>query len=153
MFSPRRTMTATRSTKKESRQNLTKSRAATVTISPWVNEPLPDLQGIPCSRDIARLTRRPRWMLYWLSLIRKFPRKTRYRGGVLGWCRAERLEWMTRERSVETESHERLNRPRRCSRRHPRQGYLPLERPSPCPSARRSRIACSLVTPSAVTVS
>src|ERR1700681_3278584 len=88
-----------------------KTRAATVTISPWVNEPLPDLQGILCSRDIARLTRRPRWMLYWLTLIRKFPRKKRYRGRVLGWCRAEVLEWMTREQSVETESHERLNGP------------------------------------------
>ena len=38
-----------------------------VTISPWVNEPLPDIQGLLCSRDLARLTRRPRWEL--LSLI------------------------------------------------------------------------------------
>lgn len=121
-----------------------KTRAATVTISPWVNEHLPDLQAILSSRDIARLTRRPRWMLHWLTLIRKFPRKKRYRGQVLGWCRAEVLEWMTRELSVETESHQRLNGPRCCSRRHPRQGCLPLECPSPCLSARRSPIACSL---------
>jgi predicted DNA-binding transcriptional regulator AlpA len=121
-----------------------KTNAATVTISPWVNEPLPDLQGILSSRDLARLTRRSRWMLCGLALIGRFPRKKRYRGGLAGWCRAEVLEWMTRELSVETESHERLNRPRRCSRRHPRQGCLPLECASPCLPARRSRTTCSL---------
>jgi hypothetical protein len=112
------------------------TRAATVTISPWVNEPLPDLQGILSSRDLARLTRRPRWVLHWLTLIRKFPRKKRYRGRVLGWCRAEVLEWMTRDLSIETESRERLNGSRRCARHHPRQGCLPLDCPEPCVAPR-----------------
>jgi hypothetical protein len=113
-----------------------KTRRATVTISPWVNEPLPDVQGILCSRDLARLTRRPRWVLCGLALIGKFPRKKRYRGRGIGWCRAEVVEWMTRDLSVETESHQRLNAPRRCARRHPRQACLPLECGSRCTRAR-----------------
>jgi predicted DNA-binding transcriptional regulator AlpA len=107
-----------------------------VTISPWVNEPLPDIQGLLCSRDLARLTRRPRWELFGLSLIGKFPRKKRYRGQPIGWCRAEVLEWMTRELAVETEKPARLNGPRPCSRPHPRQGCLALECGSRCTRAR-----------------
>src|SRR5258706_5694909 len=93
------------------------TRAATVTLSPWVNEPLPNIQGILCSRDLARLTRRPRWVLCGLALIGKFPRKKSYRGRVVGWCRMEVLEWMTRDLAVETENYERLNAPRRCAQR------------------------------------
>jgi hypothetical protein len=103
------------------------ARAVPVTISPWVNEPLPDIQGILCSRDLARLTRRPRWALCGLVLVGKFPRKRRYRGRLVGWCRAEVLDWMTRDLAVETENDERLNAPRRCARRDPRQACLPLE--------------------------
>jgi hypothetical protein len=117
-----------------------KTRAATVTISPWVNEALPNIQGILCSRDLARLTRRPRWVLCGLALMGKFPRKKRYRGRVVGWCRAEVLEWMTRELSVETANDERLNAPRRCARRHARQQCLPLECREPC-LARHKRAA------------
>src|SRR5579863_6255806 len=113
-----------------------KSREATVTISPWVNEPLPNIHGILSSRDLARLTRRPRWVLCGLALMGKFPRKKRYRGRLVGWCRAEVLEWMTRNLSIETESRERLNGPRRCSRRHPQQACLPLECGSRCTRAR-----------------
>jgi predicted DNA-binding transcriptional regulator AlpA len=102
-----------------------------VTISPWVNEPLPNIQGILCSRDLARLTRRPRWVLWGLALVGKFPRKKRYRGRLVGWCRAEVLEWMTRELAVELGNPGRLNAPRRCAHRHPRQGCLPLDYSEP----------------------
>jgi predicted DNA-binding transcriptional regulator AlpA len=102
-----------------------------VTISPWVNEALPNIQGILCSRDLARLTRRPRWELFGLTLIGKFPRKKRYRGRPIGWCRAEVLEWMTRELAVETEAQERLNASRRYAQRHARQQCLPLACPTP----------------------
>jgi len=112
------------------------TRAPAVTISPWVNEPLPDVRGILCSRDLARLTRRPRWELFGLALLGKFPRKKRYRGRPIGWCRAEVLEWMTRELAVAPEPHERLNAPRRCARRHARQTCLPLECGSCCTRAR-----------------
>jgi hypothetical protein len=113
-----------------------KTRAEAVRISPWVNEPLPDIQGILCSRDLARLTRRPRWVLCGLAMMGKFPRKKRYRGRVVGWCRAEVMEWMTCELSVETANDERLNAPRRCTRRHARQQCLPLECNLHCPSPR-----------------
>jgi predicted DNA-binding transcriptional regulator AlpA len=119
------------------------TRVGTVTISPWVNEPLLDLREILSSRDMARLTRRPRWVLCGLALIGKFPRKKRYRGRIVGWCRAEVLEWMTRDLSVETESHERLNAPRRCARRHPRQACLPLECGLACVAKRRTKDADS----------
>lgn len=112
------------------------TRAPAVTISPWVNEPLPDVRGLLRSRDLARLTRRPRWELFGLALIGKFPRKKRYRGRPIGWCRAEVLEWMTRELAVAPETQECLNAPRRCARRHARQACLPLECGSRCTWAR-----------------
>jgi hypothetical protein len=112
------------------------THAATVTLSPWVNEALPDIQGILCSRDLARLTRRPRWVLCGLALMGKFPKRKRYRGRLVGWCRAEVLEWMARDLSVETESHERSNGQRRCTQRHARQTCLPLECQKPCNPAR-----------------
>jgi predicted DNA-binding transcriptional regulator AlpA len=115
----------------EATAGMTAGPKPSVTISPWVNEPLPNIQGILCSRDLARLTRRPRWELFGLALIGKFPRKKRYRGRPIGWCRAEVLEWMTRELAVETEARERLNAPRRCAGRHTRQQCLPLECPTP----------------------
>jgi predicted DNA-binding transcriptional regulator AlpA len=115
------------------RQN---ARTPAVRISPWVNEPLPDVRGILCSRDLARLTRRPRWELFGLALIGKFPRRKRYRGRPLGWCRAEVLEWMTREFAVAPETQDRLNPPRLCARRHTRQQCLPLECRTPCVSKR-----------------
>jgi hypothetical protein len=112
------------------------TRAPAVRISPWVNEPLPDVRGILCSRDLARLTRRPRWELCGLALIGKFPRKKRYRGRPIGWCKSEVLEWMTRKLTVTAVDHERLNAPRRCERRQPRQTCLPLECGSRCIGAR-----------------
>src|ERR1700676_2515046 len=112
------------------------TRAPAVRISPWVNEPLPDVRGILCSRDLARLTRRSRWELFGLALIGKFPRKKRYRGRPIGWCRAEGLEWMTRELAVAPEAQERLNTPRHCAHRHARQACLPLECGSRCARTR-----------------
>jgi predicted DNA-binding transcriptional regulator AlpA len=113
-----------------------------VTISPWVNEPLPDIHGLLCARDLARLTRRPRWELFRLALIGKFPRKKRYRGRPIGWCKAEVLEWMTRDLAVAPETQQRLNTPRVSKPRHARQQCLPLECRGPCVATRRSRSAC-----------
>jgi len=113
------------------------TRTPAVRLSPWVNESLPDVRDILCSRDLTRLTRRPRWELFGLTLIGKFPRKKRYRGRPIGWCRAEVLEWMTRELAVAPESRERLNARRQCARRHTRQQCLPLECNSCCTRARK----------------
>jgi hypothetical protein len=106
--------------------------ATTVTISRWVNESLPDIHEILCSRDLARLTRRPRWVLCGLALIGKFPRKKRYRGRLLGWSRAEVLEWLSRDLAFERDDTPRKVSNRSCGRRRPYQPCLPLECIAPC---------------------
>jgi len=63
-------------------------------LSPWVNERLAPLQDLLCSRDVERLTLRPRWFLEGLGLIGRFPKKKIFRGRKLGWCRAEVFDWM-----------------------------------------------------------
>jgi predicted DNA-binding transcriptional regulator AlpA len=69
--------------------------AANVRVSPRVNEKLPALNQILSAHDVARLTRRNRWVLYALSFLGRFPRKQRFRGHTIGWDRAEILEWLT----------------------------------------------------------
>jgi hypothetical protein len=109
-----------------------KTRAIAVTISPWVNEPLPDIQGLLSSRDIARLTRRPRWVLCGLALIGKFPRKKRYRGRLVGWSRAEVLDWISRDLAFEGKDGACEAPKRSCGRQRPHQPCLPLECIAPC---------------------
>jgi predicted DNA-binding transcriptional regulator AlpA len=111
--------------------------AATVTISAWVNEPLPNIRDILCSRDLARLTRRSRWVLYGLALVGKFPRRKRYRGRIVGWCRTEVLDWMTRDLGIEAQAHQGGNAPHRFVDRRARQACLPLECSSSCVSTRQ----------------
>ena len=69
--------------------------AANVRVSPRVNEKLPALDQILSAHDVARLTRRNRWVLYALSFLGRFPRKQRFRGHSIGWDRVEILEWLT----------------------------------------------------------
>lgn len=108
-----------------------------VHLSRWINEPLPDLRNILCSHDVARLTRRPRWLLCGLALIGRFPPKKRYRGRPIGWCRSDVLDWMSRDLAVVPVKQECVNSYRRCSRRHPRQACLPLDCATPCPSLQK----------------
>lgn len=74
-----------------------RSNGPNLTISRWVNEPYPPLNELLSSRDVARLTRRPRWVLSGLSLIGRFPKKFKFRGRGIGWRRSEVLEWISRE--------------------------------------------------------
>lgn len=110
-----------------------------VSISPWVNEPLPDLRGILCSRDVARLTRRPRWMLYGLALIGRFPLKQRYRGRPIGWQRLEVLDWLTKGLDAANDERFDLSAHRARSKRHPHQTSLPLECSPQCVWAKQCR--------------
>lgn len=98
--------------------------ATPVTISRWVNEHYPALNELLSSHDVARLTRRPRWVLTGLSLIGRFPRKLKFRGRAIGWSRSEVLDWMSRDLAL---ARDAATSPRFCSRRHPRQARLPLE--------------------------
>jgi predicted DNA-binding transcriptional regulator AlpA len=68
-----------------------------VTLSPYINERLPDWEQLLSARDVARLTRRPRWMVVSLALLGRFPRKRKYRGRGIGWLRSDVLHWLTRD--------------------------------------------------------
>jgi len=77
-----------------------------VSLSPWVNEPLPDWEQLLSARDVARLTRRPRWMVVSLALLGRFPRKRRFRGRGIGWLRSEVVHWLTRDlRTLHCHAH------------------------------------------------
>jgi predicted DNA-binding transcriptional regulator AlpA len=107
-----------------------------VALSYWVNEPLPAWEQLLSARDLARLTRRPRWLLMSLMLIGRFPRRCRYHGRSIGWLRADVLDWMTRELPpVRTAAHARQP----CSRRQRlQQMCLPLERVRDCGTTRNN---------------
>ena len=49
------------------------------------------------AHDVARLTRRPRWVLASLVLLGRFPRKCRYHGRGIGWLRSDVLSWLTKD--------------------------------------------------------
>ena len=110
-----------------------------VVLSPWVNEPLPAWEELLSAHDVARLTRRPRWVLASLVLLGRFPRKCRYHGRGIGWLRSDVLFWLTKEREGRGCRAEGASVARR---RISRQGALPLEYAYPC-AARRSHRPCS----------
>jgi predicted DNA-binding transcriptional regulator AlpA len=69
----------------------------TVVLSPWVNEGFPDWEQILSARDVSRLTRRSRWVLYGLTLFGRFPRKRRYHGRGIGWLRSDVISWLAKD--------------------------------------------------------
>lgn len=107
---------------------------ATVTLSKWVNEPYPPLNEVLSAHDVARLTRRPRWMLTGLCLIGRFPKKLTFRGRGIGWRRSEVLNWMSRDLAIARDSE---TAPRACLRKHSRQACLPLECETSCVPSRK----------------
>jgi len=104
-----------------------------IMLSRWINEPYPPITELLSAHDVARLTRRPRWLLGGLELIGRFPRKARFRGRALGWWRSDVLEWMARDLALDrrqtTSSQPSL-------RRQPRQPCLPLESRERCAAIR-----------------
>ena len=102
--------------------------ASSVVISPWVNEPHPPLHKLLSSHDVARLTRRPSWLLTSLSLIGRFPRKAKFHGRAIGWRQSEVLEWMARDLNVA----ERTTAPRVSAHPRAQQVCLPLTCAAPC---------------------
>jgi predicted DNA-binding transcriptional regulator AlpA len=104
-----------------------------VSISWWVNEPYPAWDRILTAHDVARLIRRPPWMLCSMAAVGQFSRRQRFRGKSVGWLKADILEWMARtSRSRVTATSDKTN----CRRRHtsvpPSQQTLPLKYPSTC---------------------
>jgi predicted DNA-binding transcriptional regulator AlpA len=68
-----------------------------VSLSRWINESLPSCQEILTAHDVARLTRRRRWVLETLTLFGRFPRKHRFHGRRIGWRRRDVLLWLGTE--------------------------------------------------------
>lgn len=71
-----------------------------VWLSPYINEPLPNWEELLSAHDVARLTRRPRWVVLSLSLLGRFPRKRRYHGRSIGWLRSDVVTWLARDLRV-----------------------------------------------------
>jgi predicted DNA-binding transcriptional regulator AlpA len=68
-----------------------------IPVSRWVNEPLPAWDQLLTAHDVARLTRRPRWLLAGMVLLQRFPKKRRFRGRKIGWLRSDVLDWLTKD--------------------------------------------------------
>lgn len=61
-----------------------------------VRAPVRLITELLSAHDVARLTRRPRCVLWGLALIGRFPREARYRERTVGWRRSDVLECMAR---------------------------------------------------------
>jgi predicted DNA-binding transcriptional regulator AlpA len=68
-----------------------------VSLSPYINEPLPNWEDLLSAHDVARLTRRPRWLVLSLTLLGRFPRKRRFRGCSIGWLRSDVVHWLAKD--------------------------------------------------------
>jgi predicted DNA-binding transcriptional regulator AlpA len=101
------------------------ARPVPLTISKRANERYPPLNELLSAHDVARLTRRPRWLLAGLCLIGRFPKRLKFRGRGIGWRRSEVLDWMSRDLAIARDND---STSRACVRKHPRQACLPLDR-------------------------
>lgn len=95
-----------------------------VQLPRWVNEPLPDLRAILSGREISRLTRRPRWLLLGLAALGRFPKRRTHCGKPVGWHRADVLDWLTQNMTIEAEG---TSTARSCRQQRPSQACLPLD--------------------------
>ena len=93
-----------------------------VSVSRWVNEAYPAWNEILSSHDVARLTRRNRWVLSAMAALRRFPPKRKFRGRPVGWHRGDVVRWLANR-------HSRPTAPQKPS-------TLPL--PFPVPEGRRN---------------
>ena len=111
-----------------------------VSLSKWVNERFPNWEQLLSTRDVARLTRRPQWVLMGMMVLGRFPRRHRFHGRGIGWLRADVLDWMAKDLRM-TSCH--IGSRSLLQRRSTRQMKLPLESAAAC-AARRNRSACSI---------
>lgn len=109
-----------------------------VTLSPWVNEPWPPLGDLLSAHDVARLTRRPRWLVHGLALFGRFPRKKCFHGRKVGWLRSDVVGWMARDLELAPSHTAQKADSRSCARRRPLQPCLPLDCMTPCARGQRT---------------
>src|ERR1700688_4918642 len=107
-----------------------------VSLSPYVNEQFTNWEELLSAHDVARLTRRPRWMVLSLALLGRFPRKRRFHGRGIGWLRSDVIHWLSKDLRAATTCHSAAAQTLRP--RIARQTSLPLECTDACVS-RRSR--------------
>jgi hypothetical protein len=65
-------------------------------LSPWINDEFPRWSDLLTTHDVARLTRRPAWVVSGLALIGRLPKRVRFHGRGIGWKRHEIHKWMSR---------------------------------------------------------
>lgn len=111
-----------------------------VSLSPWVNERFPGWDQLLSAHDVARLTRRSRWVLLGMMVLGRFPRKRRFHGRRIGWLRSDVLAWVTEDVDPVTCRTPGSPRVAYFSRR---QMSLPLVCQSAC-AARKRRGTCSI---------
>ena len=109
---------------------------APVSLSRWVNEGLPSCQALLTAHEVARLTRRPRWVLEALTLFRRFPKKQRFHGRRIGWRRHDVLLWLGSDEGRDD------TKPATSFTVEPKQRELQLRHP-PCRRSRSHRSHCS----------
>jgi predicted DNA-binding transcriptional regulator AlpA len=84
-----------------------RGRAQRVSLSKWVNESLPSFQELLTSHEVARLTRRHRWVLAALTVAGCFPLKQRFHGRSIGWRRNDVERWLAERSATEHRNHSR----------------------------------------------
>ena len=67
-----------------------------VRLSKWVSEPYPPWAESFTAHDLARLTRRRRWVLAALAAVGGFSPRSRFQGHAIGWHRADVERWVRR---------------------------------------------------------
>jgi predicted DNA-binding transcriptional regulator AlpA len=65
-----------------------------IALSKWVNEKLPAWNEVLGAREVARLTRRPRWILAALAFVGRFPKPQRFHRRAIGWHRRDVQRWL-----------------------------------------------------------
>ena len=78
-----------------------------VFLSKRVNEPFPPLNLLLSAHDVARLTRRHRWLLFALTAVGRFPKQQRFRGHAIGWHRQDLAHWLESKRALKVRLHRR----------------------------------------------
>ena len=89
----------------------TAAPAAKILLSRRVNEHFPPLHQVLSAHDVARLTRRHRWVLYALTILGRFPKQQKVRGYAIGWHRRDLEFWLKAKRAPDSRQH------RTCGRR------------------------------------
>lgn len=97
-----------------------------VSLSRWVNEPLPPWTEILTAHDVARLIRRPPWLVAGMAAIGRFPKKRSFQGRKIGWLKTDILDWMTRDLHLENPQTNARSTNRSRSPNDVRQQSLPL---------------------------